>query len=102
MTPKKAFQKLVDSIEVYDEDIGLTKDELWSLGLQPWAKEPDKDGKDTEKELWLFPFSFYEHIPAGFPIVFINFRRGEFMPNVTDDDVRFSFLAFGILGRVKK
>lgn len=102
MTPALSFKKLVDSISTYDEDIGLTKDELYSLGLQPWGNEPNAAGEETEKQLWLFPYSFYDHIPAGFPVVFIDFKRGEFMPGVTDNDTRFNYLAFGILGRVKK
>lgn len=101
MTPVRAFEKLTGSIAVYDEDIGLTKNELYSLGLQPWGKEVGADGEETDKELWLFPHSFYDHIPAGFPIVFIDFRRGEFMPGVTDNDTRFDYLAFGILGKIK-
>ncbi len=102
VTPARSFGKLTGSIAVYDEDIGLTKDELYSLGLQPWGNEPDTKGEETEKVLWLFPYSFYEHIPAGFPIVFIDFRRGEFLPGVSDNDGNFDYLPFGILGRVRK
>lgn len=96
MAPAQAFAKLSESIANYDEELGLTKTELFELGLQPWGKEPE-----TGKELWLFPLSFYEHIPAGFPLVFIDWRRGEFMPHQTDKDTRFGYLAYGVLGRVK-
>ncbi len=96
MTSKEAFARLIESIEVYDESIGLTKDDLWSLGLRFWSME-----EGTEKELWLFPHSYYEHIPVGFPIVFMGFKKGEFMPGATDRDLRFGCLTFGILGTVK-
>lgn len=94
----------MDSIDVYDESVNLTREEMWSLGLQPWTRDSNVgvSDEDMKKELWLFPFSFYEHIPAGFPIVFIDFEKGEFMPNVTDDDTRFGYLAFGVMGRLKK
>lgn len=100
MTPEAAFKQLVESIDTYDQTIGLTKTQLYSLGLQPWGNE-EVDGVETDKELWLFPMSFYDHIPAGFPIVYIDFERAAFMPNVTDNDTRFGFLAFGVLGTVK-
>lgn len=97
MRPEEAFRKLSESIQNYDEDFGLTSEELYGLGLTPWGKE---DGSD--KELWLFPQAFYAHIPAGFPLVFISWKRGEFMPHQTDDDTRYGYLAYGVLGRVKK
>jgi len=101
MTPKEAFKRLVDSIDVYDESFDLTSHDMWALGMRSWETEKDEKGRDNGKELWLFPRSFYEHIPAGFPLVFIDFRRGEFVPGVTDDDERFGFLAYGVLGRTK-
>lgn len=91
-----AFKKLTESIATYDEDLGMTESELYDLGLSPWGEEPE-----TGKKLWLFPLSYYPHIPAGFPIVYIDYRRDAFMPNVTDNDTRFGYLAFGVLGRMK-
>jgi hypothetical protein len=101
VTPEAAFKQLTESIDTYDQSIGLTKDQLYHLGLQPWGKE-EVDGVETDKELWLFPLSFYDHIPAGFPIVFIDWEKGFFMPKVTDNDTRFGYLAFGILGTLKQ
>lgn len=100
MTPKAAFEKLVESIDTYDQSIGLTRDQLFQLGLQCWGKE-EIGGVETDKELWLFPLSFYDYIPAGFPIVYIDWEKDIFVPNVTDNDTRFGYLAFGILGTLK-
>ncbi len=100
MTPEKAFKRLVDAIDVYDESLGLTADEMLELGMRRWAQELI-EGKETGRTLWLFPLSFYPYIPAGFPIVDLNFKREVFQPFVTDNDDRFGLLAFGVLGKTK-
>ncbi len=94
MTPEEAFKKLVDSIDVYDESLGLTKEELLELGMRPWDAE-------AGMELWLFPRSYYEHIPAGFPIVDINFRKQIFQPHVSPKDPNYGLLSYGVLGKTK-
>lgn len=101
MTSAEAFRKLQESIVEYDKDLGLNETELYELGLHPWGYEKEDTGRDTGRQLWLFPLSYYEHIPAGFPIVSIDWTHEAFMPGVTDNDTRFGYLAFGVLGRVR-
>jgi len=100
MTPEKAFKRLMDSIDVYDESLNLTDNEMLDLGMRRWANELS-EGKETGKSLWLFPLSFYAYIPAGFPIVDLNFKREVFQPHITDKDDCFGLLAFGVLGKTK-
>ncbi len=102
MTPADAFKRLTESVNTFDADLGMTREELNDLGLRHWAQEGEDQGNPTGNHLWLFPSSFYAHIPAGFPIVTISFMREEFMPGQTDDDHRFGLLAYGVLGKVKE
>ncbi len=96
MTPEEAFKKLVDSIDVYDESFNLTKEEMMNLGMRAWDVDPS-----TGRELWLFPFSYYDHIPAGFPIVDLDFEKHVFQPHTSPKDRRFGLLSFGMLGNTK-
>lgn len=100
MTPAAAFKKLIDNIDEFDVSLSLTREEILELGLRAWAPEV-VDGEETGRALWLFPLSFFEHIPAGFPVVDINFKREVFNPDKADNDTRFGMLAFGVLGKAK-
>lgn len=81
----------------------LDRTALLELGLCPWA-DATAEGEDAEgggvatRTLWLFPSEWYHAIPNGFPIVNIFFARTTFERGVTDDDIRFGALAFGIIG----
>jgi hypothetical protein len=72
---------------------------LLELGLRRWGRQFEDDATGTESGpmLWLFPGEWYSKIPAGLPIVDINFRQETFVPSETDNDIRFGCLAFGIL-----
>lgn len=59
---------------------------LADLGLQCW-----------DKNLWLFPAEWYDHIPEGYEIVNINFKTEPFRKGQTDDDRRFGCLAYGMV-----
>ncbi len=59
---------------------------LTDLGLQNW-----------DKNLWLFPAEWYDHIPEGYEVVDINFEPESFRKGQTDDDRRGGALAYGIL-----
>ncbi len=61
-------------------------DILRDIGLQCW-----------DKNLWLFPAEWYEHIPEGYEIIDINFSAEPFQEGKTDDDRRSGALPYGIL-----
>lgn len=65
--------------------------DLKSMGCGVW-NHPDERGL----VLMLFPGEWYRAIPAGYEIVDINGHREPFEPGVTDDDIRFGCLAYGI------
>ena len=65
----------------------LPKETLLKLGMQPWG----------DYGLWLFPYQWYKHIPAGFKILDICGKEEEFAPGETDDDMRFGALSYGIV-----
>lgn len=66
--------------------LSMSAAELKKAGLGNW------DGK-----LKLFPASWYENIPIGFPIVDIFGKQDQFVPGQTDNDHRFGFLAYGVM-----
>ena len=70
----------------------MSKQALWELGLRPW-NDPDEEGM----VLMLFPGLWYDAIPSGLEIVDINGERERFVRGVTDNDIRFGCLAYGIL-----
>lgn len=72
--------------------------ELREIGLRLWGDAPEGSGND----LWLFPGEWYAHLPAGLPIVDINGNRETFDPGVTDNDIRFGCLAYGVIVPVPK
>ena len=63
----------------------LSCDVLKKIGLGSW------DGR-----LMLFPVAWYEHIPAGYVIEYIDGGTEAFKPGETDDDYRAGFLAYGV------
>lgn len=63
---------------------------LRKIGCGGWA---DAGGKRH----WLFPAEWYPHIPAGTPVVAIGGGTEAFEPGVTDNDMRFGYLAYGFL-----
>lgn len=93
-TDRAAFEVLKDMDE-------LT---LRELGLGCWSHYRMIDGECVEEEdqskcthsTWLFPAEWYSSIPAGFPVVDIFGETSAFQPGVTDDDIRFGCLSFGI------
>lgn len=83
-------------------------DILRDLGMNCWATAEDPEHSSWELAhirkrgfvgaLWLFPHEWYQHIPAGYPIVNIFFSQEKFEPGETDDDKRFGCLPYGIMG----
>jgi hypothetical protein len=75
---------------------------LLEMGLRPWGTmDETEDGHDVKGSpmLWRFPGEWYSAIPAGLKIVDISFKCETFSPGITDDDIRFGCLAFGIIRR---
>lgn len=66
---------------------GLPKESLKKIGMQAWG----------EYGLWLFPYQWYPAIPRGLLVTDIFGNEEEFIPGVTDDDMRFGALSFGIV-----
>lgn len=62
---------------------------LKALGCKLWDE-------GTTHELWLFPEQWYLFIPEGFVVTFIDGTSEPFKPGVTDDDIRFGCLPFGV------
>lgn len=52
--------------------------------------------------LWLFPYQWYPHIPEGMELLDINGETELFKKGVTDDDMRFGVLAYGIVPDFEK
>lgn len=59
---------------------------LRDLGLQYW-----------DKNLWLFPAEWYDHIPDRYEVVDINFKTKHFVKGESDDGKRCGALPYGIL-----
>lgn len=70
----------------------MSRQALKEVGLRAWD-EPDGHGR----VLMLLPGEWYQHIPRGYEIVDINGNAERFEPGVTDDDIRFGCLAYGIV-----
>lgn len=63
----------------------MTKAELKALGCGNW------DGR-----LMLFPKEWYDYIPEGFAIESINGDVEKFQKGVSDDDMRYGCLPYGV------
>lgn len=82
------------SAEELDKVREAPRELLRNMCLSPWNSPLEHPEKMV---LWLYPGEWYEHIPAGYPIVDICDQREKFEPGVTDDDIRFGCLAYGFL-----
>lgn len=65
-------------------------EELWDLGMREW-----------QEGHWLFPHSWYDHIPENYIVVDIFGEEEPFIHGKSDDDQRFGMLPYGILGPTK-
>jgi len=72
---------------------------LLKLGLRMWGRKHEANllGEDHGPMLYLFPGEWYPVIPKGFMVVSIMFEEKPFEPGVSDDDIRFGCLPYGIL-----
>lgn len=73
---------------------------LREMGLGRWNDPTNPDLDDAAfggRTLMLFPGEWYSSIPEGFTIFSIVGPITSFKPGVTDDDIRFGYLAYGVL-----
>lgn len=70
----------------------FSKEVLQDFGMAPWG----------EHGLWLFPYPWYEFIPAGYLLTCITGEEEPFVAGQTDDDYRFGMLAYGIVPDFEK
>lgn len=79
----------------------LSVQALRELGCRAWNDPKAPDQRDLTvfrtHTLMLLPGEWYGHIPEGFEVTDINGKACVFTPSVTDDDIRFGCLAFGVL-----
>jgi hypothetical protein len=76
----------------------MTAGELREWGLRPWNDPAEEDDEFNGAVLWLLPGEWYEDIPEGLEFTDIANTTEAFTPGVTDNDIRFGCLAFGVLG----
>lgn len=86
-------------INTFDDLRTMSANALIEMGLRQWNKpgDPEDEGKFDNMTLWLFPAEWYTSIPDGYEIVDIFGHREPFEQGVTDDDMRYGCLAYGIL-----
>jgi hypothetical protein len=85
---KSAFEATYRPVPEVDIEILKTKspEELEALGMQK-----------SDKNLYLFPFTWYNHIPESAELTNISFRNIIFQRGKTSDDYRGGMLGYGIL-----
>lgn len=81
----------------FDKLHTLSKEALKGMGCQMWD-EPDTDGN----VLWLYPATWYNHIPEGTEMICIDGEVSKFKRGVTDDDMRYGALAYGFKRNVSQ
>lgn len=74
------------SKEDFDNLRTLDESALRDLGMMSWG----------EHNLWLFPGEWYSSIPEEYPVTDIFGREQKFAKGITDNDIRFGCLAYGI------
>lgn len=86
-TDGKRILYFPQTAEQFDRLKTLDAELLREIGLQAW----DSNG------LWLFPCEWYDHIPDGYEVTDIFYKREPFQRGTTDNDMRFGALGFGIV-----
>lgn len=79
---------------------GMGVNELREMGCGPWNSPNDPEDVGVfpaDTVLMLFPGEWYSHIPEGMEVFDICGRMEPFARGVTDDDIRFGCLSFGVL-----
>lgn len=84
-TPPPAAAHTIDFARLREMSI----EALESLGMRVWHREHGR-------VVLLFPHEWYARIPEGYEIVTVAGRTKRFARGVTDDDIRFGMLSYGI------
>lgn len=81
-----------------------TPDELRTLGLRPWNKSGDPEDGDRYGGgvLWLLPGEWYDYMPDRARLMSISGRAVAFDRGVTDNDIRFGCLPYGVVVGARK
>jgi hypothetical protein len=82
--------------EAFDALRTLPETALLELGFRKWGRREDGRNREVGPMLWLLPGEWYQAIPEGYPLTCISFREETFQLGVTDNDIRFGCLAYGI------
>ncbi|GMV17984.1 MAG: hypothetical protein AMXMBFR56_62080 [Polyangiaceae bacterium] len=75
---------------------GMDKAALQGLGMGAWNDPSEPEDPFDGATLMVFPGEWYSSIPEGFEVTDINNQDEVFKPGVTDNDIRFGYLAFGV------
>lgn len=84
-TDSKRITYIPKTKQQFDDLKKAPDDILVDIGMQKW-----------KKNIWLFPFEWYDSIPEGYEIITIMGKIKHFEHGVTDDDMRFGALSFGV------
>ena len=74
----------------------MSPGERRELGLRPWGTVDDSD-IESGPCLWILPGEWYDELPEGYEFVSILGEVVKFEAGVSDDDIRFGLLPYGIL-----
>ena len=85
-TDGKTITYVPTTVAEYDALKKAPEDILKDIGLVNW------DGK-----IWLYPAEWYDYIPEGYEVTNIRGETENFQKGVTDDDIRFGCLAYGLM-----
>lgn len=85
-TDGKQIIEFPSTVEMFARLKTFSPEKLKEIGLQLW----DENG------LWLFPGEWYNFIPQGYEVTGISYRKEKFEKGVTDDDIMFGCLAYGL------
>jgi hypothetical protein len=85
---------------------GIAPQVLRRAGMRPWNDPHNPEDQwdnhwGDHGQLWLFPGEWYSHLPAGLEVTCIMGEVEEFVPGVTDNDIRFGCLAYGVVLNVE-
>lgn len=74
----------------------MSRAALVEMGLRPWC-DPADDDWPHDHVLMLLPGEWYQHIPDGYAVVGLYGEADVFARGISDDDIRFGCLPYGIL-----
>lgn len=81
-----------------------TDQERFTMGLGRWNTPGEAEDGDTfgGGVLWLLPGEWYDYLPPGFPFVTISGYAEPFERGLSDNDIRFGRLPYGIVVGARK